>query len=108
MRKSWSAGCRKSKGKHFIEVKDERFAPNWKIVSYRDCCDEIRDYNLIALTPGEPAGIGPDLVVRLGSEQGLDLPWLVVGNAELIEKPGQRLLGVPRVEVKNWQGERSG
>ena len=37
----------------------------------------------IALTPGEPAGIGPDLALQL-FERGVDIPTVVVADAEML------------------------
>lgn len=48
----------------------------------------------LALTPGEPAGIGPDLVIALnGSEQLRDLPLelIVVADPELLQSRAQLL-----------------
>ena len=38
---------------------------------------------MIAITPGEPAGIGPDLVVSL-SQQAREHPWVVIGDADML------------------------
>ncbi|MFW6092735.1 MAG: 4-hydroxythreonine-4-phosphate dehydrogenase PdxA [Pseudomonadota bacterium] len=37
----------------------------------------------LAVTPGEPAGIGPDLVVRLAS-RGRDLDWVALADPDLL------------------------
>jgi 4-hydroxythreonine-4-phosphate dehydrogenase len=45
---------------------------------------------VLAITPGEPAGIGPDLVVTLAQEsRGAD--WVVVGDADLLVERARRL-----------------
>jgi 4-hydroxythreonine-4-phosphate dehydrogenase len=47
----------------------------------------------LALTPGEPAGIGPDLVVRIAQEQW-SRPLVAVADAELLHSRAE-LLGLP-------------
>ncbi|GAB1261222.1 4-hydroxythreonine-4-phosphate dehydrogenase PdxA [Aurantivibrio plasticivorans] len=47
----------------------------------------------IAVTPGEPAGIGPDLLVTL-SQYGSDHELVVVGDADLLSERA-KLLGLP-------------
>ena len=44
----------------------------------------------LALTPGEPAGIGPDLTVLL-AERARDYELVVVGDAEAMEARARRL-----------------
>lgn len=47
----------------------------------------------LAITAGEPAGIGPDLCVRLAGES-LDIPFVVVADRELLRQRAAQL-GVP-------------
>tara|TARA_R110002126_G_scaffold75469_33_gene188486 strand:- start:4914 stop:5897 length:984 start_codon:yes stop_codon:yes gene_type:complete len=47
----------------------------------------------IAITPGEPAGIGPDLVVAL-AQQDWPVELVVCGNAQLLQERAE-LLGIP-------------
>jgi len=47
----------------------------------------------IALTPGEPAGIGPDLCIQL-AQQNLSCELVVIANTELMLERAQ-LLGLP-------------
>ncbi len=47
----------------------------------------------IALTPGEPAGIGPDLCIQL-AQQNLPYQPVIIANPELLEQRA-RLLGLP-------------
>lgn len=52
---------------------------------------------MIAVTPGEPAGIGPDLVVRLAQEPS-DTPIVAIADPALLAERAQRL-GLPlRIE----------
>lgn len=48
---------------------------------------------MIAVTPGEPAGIGPDLVVRLAQEPS-DTPMVAIADPDLLAERAQRL-GLP-------------
>ncbi|MFB1487522.1 MULTISPECIES: 4-hydroxythreonine-4-phosphate dehydrogenase PdxA [unclassified Thiocapsa] len=48
---------------------------------------------MIAITPGEPAGIGPDLVVRLAQEPS-DTPMVAIADPDLLAERAQRL-GLP-------------
>jgi 4-hydroxythreonine-4-phosphate dehydrogenase len=48
---------------------------------------------VIAVTPGEPAGIGPDLVVRLAQEPS-DTPIVAIADPDLLAERAQRL-GLP-------------
>jgi 4-hydroxythreonine-4-phosphate dehydrogenase len=57
---------------------------------------------MIALTPGEPAGIGPDLVVRLAQEPAAAALVVIADPGLLIERAG-RLglpLELPRIDTK--------
>jgi len=38
----------------------------------------------LALTPGEPAGIGPDICLQLASRQGFAFPLVVIADPELL------------------------
>jgi 4-hydroxythreonine-4-phosphate dehydrogenase len=51
-------------------------------------------------TPGEPAGIGPDLIIQL-AQQPIDLPIIVIGNKKLIEQRAQQL-GL-LITLRDWQ-----
>ena len=45
---------------------------------------------MLALTPGEPAGIGPDLVVTL-AQQPRDADWVVIGDVQLLAERAHML-----------------
>ena len=47
----------------------------------------------LAITPGEPAGIGPDLIVRLAQEARED-GWVVLADAGMLAERAERL-GIP-------------
>lgn len=44
----------------------------------------------IAITPGEPAGIGPELVLQMSTD-GLDTPWFVVADADMMKQRANQL-----------------
>lgn len=44
----------------------------------------------LVITPGEPAGIGPDCVIRAAQQQW-DFPWLVVADAECLRARAAQL-----------------
>ncbi|MGD8577042.1 MAG: hypothetical protein PVG13_08120, partial [Thiohalophilus sp.] len=44
----------------------------------------------LALTPGEPAGIGPDLVIQL-AQQTRPVPLVAIADPELLEQRAQKL-----------------
>ncbi len=48
---------------------------------------------VLAVTPGEPAGIGPDLVVA-AAQHSRSEPWIVVGSGQVLIARAERL-GVP-------------
>ncbi|MEZ5560726.1 MAG: 4-hydroxythreonine-4-phosphate dehydrogenase PdxA [Pseudomonadales bacterium] len=48
---------------------------------------------MLAITPGEPAGIGPDLVVSL-AQVARGEPWVVIADGEMLQDRA-RLLGLP-------------
>lgn len=50
---------------------------------------------MLAITPGEPAGIGPDLIIRL-AQQERPSPWVVLADAEML-KARAHLLKLPLV-----------
>lgn len=54
----------------------------------------------LALTPGEPAGIGPDLVVLLARERRMT-PWVCLGDPALIADRAARL-GIT-LELHEWR-----
>ena len=56
----------------------------------------------LAFTPGEPAGIGPDLAVRL-PELAPDLPLVVLSDPGLLRRRAAQR-GQPLV-IRTWQGE---
>ncbi len=60
----------------------------------------IMDLPVLALTPGEPAGIGPECVVRL-AHQHPELRLLLIADRELIESTAKQL-GIP-IQITNWQ-----
>ncbi|NOX51819.1 MAG: 4-hydroxythreonine-4-phosphate dehydrogenase PdxA [Gammaproteobacteria bacterium] len=45
---------------------------------------------MIVVTPGEPAGIGPDLVLMLCSQEK-QIPWLVIGDLKMLSERAQTL-----------------
>jgi 4-hydroxythreonine-4-phosphate dehydrogenase len=45
----------------------------------------------LALTPGEPAGIGPDLCLQLASRQGFAFPLVAIADPELLRNRAQAL-----------------
>ncbi len=47
----------------------------------------------LAITPGEPAGIGPDLIIRLACEARQD-GWLVLADADMLAQRAE-CLGIP-------------
>ena len=50
---------------------------------------------LIAVTPGEPAGIGPDLVVQYAQQPHTGAtPWVAVADADMLRERA-RMLGLP-------------
>lgn len=54
----------------------------------------------IAITPGEPAGIGPDLVLQLATEQDCQ-QWVVIADPELMQQRARQLgLGITLID---WQ-----
>lgn len=55
----------------------------------------------LALTPGEPAGIGPDLTLQLAAE-GFEHAIVAVADPALLAQRAE-LLGL-KVEIKTWQG----
>jgi 4-hydroxythreonine-4-phosphate dehydrogenase len=55
----------------------------------------------IAITSGEPAGIGPDLVVTI-AQKPLPIPFIVVADADLLQQRAQRLnlpLTIQRIDT---------
>jgi 4-hydroxythreonine-4-phosphate dehydrogenase len=50
--------------------------------------------SILALTPGEPAGIGPDLCVQLANTRSFTLPLVVIADPALLEQRAA-LLGLP-------------
>ncbi len=60
----------------------------------------IMDLPVLALTPGEPSGIGPECAVRL-AHQHPELRLLLVADRGLIEQTAKQL-GIP-LRTVNWQ-----
>lgn len=56
----------------------------------------------ILITPGEPAGIGPDLTIMLAQENH-DCVLVAVADPRLLKERAQQL-GLP-LEIRSWQGE---
>lgn len=54
--------------------------------------DEVvaRVPHALAITPGEPAGIGPDLLVAL-SQSGRTTPWIAIADADLLQARARKL-----------------
>jgi 4-hydroxythreonine-4-phosphate dehydrogenase len=67
---------------------------------------ELRSERVItlALTPGEPAGIGPDIVARL-AERPLPARVILIADRDLLASRA-RDLGI-RLELRDWQAEAS-
>lgn len=59
----------------------------------------------LVLTPGEPAGIGPDLVVALAAQQ-LPAELVIIADKTLL-KERARLLGLD-IEIREWQETAEG
>ncbi len=57
----------------------------------------VEPHKPLLITPGEPAGIGPDLVVQLASQTATDT-WVVVADPDLLAERAQQL-GV------DWQAQ---
>ncbi len=45
---------------------------------------------MLAITPGEPAGIGPDLIIRLAQHER-PIPWVVLADAKMLKARAQLL-----------------
>lgn len=50
----------------------------------------LKSSRKLAITPGEPAGIGPDIVLRLATEADTS-DWLVIADPELLRARAERL-----------------
>ena len=60
----------------------------------------IRDVPVLALTPGEPAGIGPECTIRLAHEHP-ELRLLAVADPRLLQATARSMdLAVP---IHSWQ-----
>ncbi|WP_394754116.1 4-hydroxythreonine-4-phosphate dehydrogenase PdxA [Crenothrix sp.] len=59
----------------------------------------------IALTPGEPAGIGPDLCIQL-AQQALPCELIVIGSPELLAQRAQQLGLAVQINTFNNQSAR--
>ena len=53
-------------------------------------------------TPGEPAGIGPDLIIQL-AQQGFSLPILIIANKALLQQRAQQLNLT--IHLQDWRGK---
>jgi 4-hydroxythreonine-4-phosphate dehydrogenase len=62
----------------------------------------VSDLPVVALTPGEPAGIGPDLAILL-AQHDLRLRLAVVADPELLQ--ARALILGKTVAVQEWQGQ---
>lgn len=62
------------------------------------------DIPVLALTPGEPAGIGPECAVRLASQHP-ELRLLLVGNLDLMNATAEQL-GLP-FKARTWRAGES-
>ena len=58
----------------------------------------------LALTPGEPAGIGPDLVIQV-AQQARPVPLVAIADPELLEQRAQKL-GLP-LRLQSWSAQQS-
>lgn len=57
---------------------------------------------LIAVTSGEPAGIGPELCLRL-AERAFAIPLVVLGDRDLLQTRASQLgLGAERLRLRDW------
>ncbi|MDZ4729082.1 MAG: 4-hydroxythreonine-4-phosphate dehydrogenase PdxA [Xanthomonadales bacterium] len=56
--------------------------------------------SLLAITPGEPAGIGPEILLKLAQQQP-DLPLLAVADAELLRRTAAALKIT--LAIHEWQ-----
>lgn len=56
----------------------------------------------IAITAGEPAGIGPDLVLQLAQQQDYSR-WVVIADPDLLQQRA-RALGIP-IALQDWQSK---
>ena len=59
----------------------------------------------IAITPGEPAGIGPDLLVQLAAEMPLGDDYVVIADPQVLHERS-RLLGIP-LQITDYQQDSS-
>ncbi len=62
------------------------------------------DYAPLAVTVGEPAGIGPELVLMLASRLR-QIPWLAIGDQRLLQQRAA-LIGC-NIAIEPWQGRVS-
>ena len=53
----------------------------------------------LAITPGEPAGIGPELLVRLAQSER-DRDWIAIADAGLLERAAKRLGVALRLDAR--------
>jgi len=67
--------------------------------------DPSAPMRMIALTPGEPAGIGPDLCIALAHAPPPGARIVVIGDPAMLVARG-RMLGRP-IEVREWQASGS-
>ena len=60
----------------------------------------IKDIPVLALTPGEPAGIGPECTIRLAHEHP-ELRLLAVADPQLLVSAAEIINGYPLIEKPN-------
>jgi 4-hydroxythreonine-4-phosphate dehydrogenase len=58
---------------------------------------------ILALTPGEPAGIGPDLCIQLANSRTFSMPLVLVADPSLLEARAA-LLGLP-ITIIEYRGD---
>ena len=55
----------------------------------------------IAITPGEPAGVGPELILQLAQKRDCR-DWVVVADPDLMAQRAQQL-GLTKIDLVQWQ-----
>ena len=58
---------------------------------------------ILALTPGEPAGVGPDLCIQLANTRTFPVPLVVVADPALLERRAAQL-GLP-LQLIEYKGD---
>ncbi|MEL6710375.1 MAG: 4-hydroxythreonine-4-phosphate dehydrogenase PdxA [Pseudomonadota bacterium] len=67
-------------------------------------CREPESHHPIALTAGEPAGIGPDLIIQI-AQQHWPVPLVAIADPDLLQQRAQQL-NLP-LQLLNWAGSDS-